>query len=55
MKTFYVPLPECCAFKKTEKATYVYLTLSVKYSKEKKRTIPNRVKKVVDYLHEECI
>ena len=43
MNNLHIPLPERCTFKKTEKATYVYLTLSVKYSKEKKRTIPNRV------------
>lgn len=43
MNNLHIPLPERSTFKKTEKATYVYLTLSVKYSKEKKRTIPNRV------------
>ena len=43
MKYSPVPVPECCVFTKTGSATYVYLTKSVAYSKEKKRTVPTRV------------
>ena len=43
MKYSPVPVPERCVFTKTGSATYVYLTKSVAYSKEKKRTVPSRV------------